>query len=148
MPMLVRTMTAFRRSWPGRAHEESGPVWRRGDIDNTLTWIKGTRQTSNGETNVKGNLTWTDVEPVGADDTVHLKYGANGRMYQYGPTEEGKPYRLETETGWIRMGITQDVSGDTNAKGARADLDDMNLNALFTGATCVRVANKREASSR
>ena len=61
-------------------------------------------------------------------------------------TEEGKPYRLETETGWIRMGITQDVSGDTNAKGARADLDDMNLNALFTGATCVRVANKREAS--
>ena len=42
--------------------------------------------------------------------------GANGRMYQYGPTEEGKPYRLETETGWIRMGITQDVSGDTNAK--------------------------------
>lgn len=83
---------------------------------------------------------------MGADDTVHLKYGANGRMYQYGPTEEGKPYRLETETGWIRMGITQDVSGDTNAKGARADLDDMNLNALFTGATCVRVANKREAS--
>ena len=83
---------------------------------------------------------------MGADDTVHLKYGANGRMYQYGPTEEGKPYRLETETGWIHMGITQDVSGDTNAKGARADLDDMNLNALFTGATCVRVANKREAS--
>ena len=38
------------------------------------------------------------------------------------------------------------MSGDTNAKGARADLDDMNLNALFTGATCVRVANKREAS--
>lgn len=44
------------------------------------------------------------------------------------------------------MGITQDVSGDANAKGARADLGDMNLNALFTGATCVRVANKREAS--
>ena len=123
-----------------------GQFGAEGDIDNTLTWIKGTRQTSNGETNVKGNLTWTDVEPVGADDTVHLKYGANGRIYQYGPTEEGKPYRLETETGWIRMGITQDVSGDTNAKGARADLDDMNLNALFTGATCVRVANEREAS--
>ena len=44
------------------------------------------------------------------------------------------------------MGITQDVSGDTNAKGTRADLGDMNLNALFTGATCVRVANEREAS--
>ena len=44
------------------------------------------------------------------------------------------------------MGITQDVSGDTNAKGARADLGDMNLNALFTGTTCVRVANEREAS--
>lgn len=131
---------------PGALMKSLGQFGAEGDIDNTLTWIKGTRQTSNGETNVKGNLTWTDVEPVGADDTVHLKYGANGRMYQYGPTEEGKPYRLETETGWIRMGITQDVSGDTNAKGARADLDDMNLNALFTGATCVRVANEREAS--
>lgn len=131
---------------PGALMKSLGQFGAEVDIDNTLTWIKGTRQTSNGETNVKGNLTWTDVEPVGADDTVHLKYGANGRIYQYGPTEEGKPYRLETETGWIRMGITQDVSGDTNAKGARADLDDMNLNALFTGATCVRVANKREAS--
>lgn len=131
---------------PGALMKSLGQFGAEGDIDNTLTWIKGVRQTSNGETNVNDNLTWTDVEPVGADDTVHLKYGANGRMYQYGPTEEGKPYRLETETGWIRMGITQDVSGDTNAKGARADLDDMNLNALFTGATCVRVANKREAS--
>ncbi len=124
-----------------------GQFGAEGDIDNTLTWIKGTRQTSNGETNVKGNLTWTDVEPVGADDTVHLKYGANGRMYQYGPTEEGKPYRLETETGWIRMGITQDEQPKgITAKGARADLGAMNLNALFTGATCVRVANEREAS--
>lgn len=131
---------------PGALMKSLGQFGAEGDIDNTLTWIKGTRQTSNGETNDNGNLTWTDVEPVGADDTVRLKYGANGRMYQYGPTEEGKPYRLETETGWIRMGITQDEPGVTNAKGARADLGDMNLNALFTGATCVRVANEREAS--
>lgn len=117
-----------------------------GDIDNTLTWIKGMRQTSDGGTDADGNLSWSDVDPAGAGDTVRLKYGANERVYQYGPTEKGKPYRLETETGWIRMGITQDVSGDTNAKGARANLDDMNLNALFTGATCVRVANEREAS--
>lgn len=133
---------------PGVLMKSLGQFGAEGDIDNTLTWIKGTRQTSNGETNVNDNLTWTDVEPVGADDTVHLKYGANGRMYQYGPTEEGKPYRLETETGWIRMGITQDEQPKgTKSKGARADLRDMNnLNALFTGATCVRVANKREAS--
>lgn len=132
---------------PGALMKSLGQFGAEGDIDNTLMWIKGTRQTSNGETNVKGNLTWTDVEPVGADDTVHLKYGANGRMYQYGPTEEGKPYRLETETGWIRMGITQDEQPKgITAKGARADLGAMNLNALFTGATCVRVANEREAS--
>lgn len=132
---------------PGALMKSLGQFGAEGDIDNTLTWIKGTRQTSNGETNDNGNLTWTDVEPVGADDTVHLKYGANGRMYQYGPTEEGKPYRLETETGWIRMGITQDERPKgTTSKGARANLGDMNLNALFTGATCVRVANKREAS--
>lgn len=132
---------------PGALMKSLGQFGAEGDIDNTLTWIKGTRQTSNGETNDNGNLTWTDVEPVGADDTVRLKYGANGRMYQYGPTEEGKPYRLETETGWIRMGITQDERPKgTTSKGARANLSDMNLNALFTGATCVRVANKREAS--
>lgn len=132
---------------PGALMKSLGQFGAGGDIDNTLTWIKGTRQTSNGETNDNGNLTWTDVEPVGADDTVRLKYGANGRMYQYGPTEEGKPYRLETETGWIRMGITQDERPKgTTSKGARANLGVMNLNALFTGATCVRVANKREAS--
>lgn len=132
---------------PGALMKSLGQFGAEGDIDNTLTWIKGTRQTSNGETNDNGNLTWTDVEPVGANDTVRLKYGANGRMYQYGPTEEGKPYRLETETGWIRMGITQDERPKgTTSKGARANLGDMNLNALFTGATCVRVANKREAS--
>lgn len=132
---------------PGALMKSLGQFGAERDIDNTLTWIKGTRQTSNGETNDNGNLTWTDVEPVGADDTVRLKYGANGRMYQYGPTEEGKPYRLETETGWIRMGITQDERPKgTTSKGARANLGDMNLNALFTGATCVRVANKREAS--
>lgn len=116
-----------------------------GDIDNTLTWIKGQRQTSDGTLDGNGNLSWNN-DAKGGENEVHLKYGANGRVYQYGPTKKDEPYRLETETGWIRMGITQDVSGDTNAKGARADLGDMNLNALFTGVTCVRVANEREAS--
>lgn len=116
-----------------------------GDIDNTLAWIKGQRQTSDGTLDGNGNLSWNN-DAKGGENEVHLKYGANGRVYQYGPTKKDEPYRLETETGWIRMGITQDVSGDTNAKGARADLGDMNLNALFTGATCVRVANEREAS--
>ena len=132
---------------PGALMKSLGQFGAEGDIDNTLTWIKGMRQTSDGVTDADGNLSWSNVGPADAGDTVHLKYGANGRIYQYGPTEKGKPYRLETETGWIRMGITQeDVPGDTNAKGTRADLRDMNLNALFTGATCVRVANKREAS--
>ena len=131
---------------PGALMKSLGQFGAEGDIDNTFTWIKGQRQTSDGTLDGNGNLSWNN-DAKGGEDEVHLKYGANGRVYQYGPTEKGKPYRLETETGWIRMGITQeDVPGDTNAKGARADLGDMNLNALFTGATCVRVANKREAS--
>ena len=130
---------------PGTLMKSLGQFGAESDIDNTLTWIKGMRQTSDGVTD-GGNLSWSDVDSAGAGDTVHLKYGANGRIYQYGPTKAGEPYRLETETGWIRMGITQDEPGVTNAKGARADLGDMNLNALFTGATCVRVANEREAS--
>ena len=130
---------------PGALMKSLGQFGAEGDIDNTLTWIKGQRQTSDGTLDGNDNLSWNN-DAKGGEDEVHLKYGANGRVYQYGPTEEGKPYRLETETGWIRMGITQDVPGDTNAKDARANLDDMNLNALFTGATCVRVANEREAS--
>lgn len=130
---------------PGALMKSLGQFGAEGDIDNTLTWIKGQRQTSDGTLDGNDNLSWNN-DAKGGEDEVHLKYGANGRVYQYGPTEEGKPYRLETETGWIRMGITQDVPGDTNAKGARANLDDMNLNALFTGATCVGVANEREAS--
>lgn len=130
---------------PGALMKSLGQFGAECDIDNTLTWIKGQRQTSDGTLDGNDNLSWNN-DAKGGEDEVHLKYGANGRVYQYGPTEEGKPYRLETETGWIRMGITQDVPGDTNAKGARANLDDMNLNALFTGATCVRVANEREAS--
>lgn len=129
----------------GSLMKSLGQFGAEGDIDNTLTWIKGQRQTSDGTLDGNGNLSWNN-DAKGGENEVHLKYGANGRVYQYGPTKKDEPYRLETETGWIRMGITQDVSGDTNAKGARADLGDMNLNVLFTGATCVRVANEREAS--
>lgn len=129
----------------GSLMKSLGQFGAEGDIDNTLTWIKGQRQTSDGTLDGNGNLSWNN-DAKGGENEVHLKYGANGRVYQYGPTKKDEPYRLETETGWIRMGITQDVSGDTNAKGTRADLGDMNLNALFTGATCVRVANEREAS--
>lgn len=129
----------------GSLMKSLGQFGAEGDIDNTLAWIKGQRQTSDGTLDGNGNLSWNN-DAKGGENEVHLKYGANGRVYQYGPTKKDEPYRLETETGWIRMGITQDVSGDTNAKGARADLGDMNLNALFTGATCVRVANERETS--
>lgn len=129
----------------GSLMKSLGQFGAEGDIDNTLTWIKGQRQTSDGTLDGNGNLSWNN-DAKGGENEVHLKYGANGRVYQYGPTKKDEPYRLETETGWIRMGITQDVSGDANAKGTRADLGDMNLNALFTGATCVRVANEREAS--
>lgn len=131
---------------PGALMKSLDQFGAEGDIDNTLTWIKGQRQTSDGKLDGNDNLSWNN-DAKGGEDEVHLKYGANGRVYQYGPTEEGKPYRLETETGWIRMGITQDEQPKgTTSKGARANLGDMNLNALFTGATCVRVANKREAS--
>lgn len=131
---------------PGALMKSLGQFGAERDIDNTLTWIKGQRQTSDGKLDGNDNLSWNN-DAKGGEDEVHLKYGANGRVYQYGPTEEGKPYRLETETGWIRMGIMQDERPKgTTSKGARANLGDMNLNALFTGATCVRVANEREAS--
>lgn len=131
---------------PGALMKSLGQFGAEGDIDNTLTWIKGQRQTSDGALDGNGNLSWNN-DAKGGEDEVHLKYGANGRVYQYGPTKEGEPYRLKTETGWIRMGITQDEKPKgITAKGARTELGNMNLNTLFTGATCVRVANEREAS--
>lgn len=99
----------------GSLMKSLGQFGAEGDIDNTLTWIKGQRQTSDGTLDGNGNLSWNN-DAKGGENEVHLKYGANGRVYQYGPTKKDEPYRLETETGWIRMGITQDVSGDTNAK--------------------------------
>ena len=131
---------------PGTLMKSLGQFGAEGDIDNTLTWIKGQRQTSDGALDGNDNLSWNN-DAKGGEDEVHLKYGANGRVYQYGPTKEGEPYRLKTETGWIRMGITQDEKPKgITAKGARTELGNMNLNTLFTGATCVRVANEREAS--
>ena len=131
---------------PGALMKSLGQFGAEGDIDNTLTWIKGQRQTSDGALDGNGNLSWNN-DAKGGEDEVHLKYGANGRVYQYGPTKEGEPYRLKTETGWIRMGITQDEKPKgITVKGARTELGNMNLNTLFTGATCVRVANEREAS--
>ena len=131
---------------PGTLMKSLGQFGAEGDIDNTLTWIKGQRQTSDGALDGNGNLSWNN-DAKGGEDEVHLKYGANGRVYQYGPTKEGEPYRLKTETGWIRMGITQDEKPKgITAKGARTELGNMNLNTLFTGATCVRVANECEAS--
>ena len=131
---------------PGALMKSLGQFGAEGDIDNTLTWIKGQRQTSDGVLDGNGNLSWNN-DAKGGEDEVHLKYGANGRVYQYGPTKEGEPYRLKTETGWIRMGITQDEKPKgITVKGARTELGNMNLNTLFTGATCVRVANEREAS--
>ena len=131
---------------PGTLMKSLGQFGADGDIDNTLTWIKGQRQTSDGALDGNGNLSWNN-DAKGGEDEVHLKYGANGRVYQYGPTKEGEPYRLKTETGWIRMGITQDEKPKgITAKGARTELGNMNLNTLFTGGTCVRVANEREAS--
>jgi len=75
---------------PGTLMKSLGQFGAEGDIDNTLTWIKGMRQTSDGVTD-GGNLSWSDVDSAGAGDTVHLKYGANGRIYQYGPPRRANP---------------------------------------------------------
>ena len=119
----------------GLAHGRAWASLAQGDIDNTLTWIEGQRQTSGGTLDGNGNLSWNNDAKGGGNEYI-LSTAPMDVSTSMG-YQEGRTLPLgETETGWIRMGITQDVSGDTNAKGARADLGDMNLNALFTGATC------------
>lgn len=128
---------------PGSLMKSLGQFGAQDDINNTLTWIKGQRQTSDGTLDANGNLSWSDTATGGTDE-VHLEYGASGRVYQYGPVTEGDPYRLETDTGWLRMGLTQDAMPDgAVSTGVRTDLTGKSLNALFTGATCVRIADDR-----
>ena len=127
----------------GSLMKSLGQFGAQDDINSTLTWIKGQRQTSDGTLDANGNLSWSDAV-TGGDDEVHLEYGANGRVYQYGPVTEGGLYRLATDTGWLHMGLSQDAIPDgTVSTGVRTDLTGKSLNALFTGATCVRVADDR-----
>lgn len=112
-----------------------------GDLNNSLTWLKGTRQTWSG---VAGGL-WTDVDPVDdSKDILHLEYGAAGGILEYGPATEGGAYRLETDKGWLRVGVTQDEKPtDADPAAGYTELDkNQNLNALLSGAMGVRVTDE------
>ena len=116
-------------------------------IDNTLTYIKGNKQT--GTLAGDGTVTWNEAE-VDGSDTVHMQYGTlgdNGSVLQYVVRDgaAGELPIMEFDTGWNRMALFQDETPDgTPTKGS--DLGNLQVNQLFTTSVGVRIQDERVAS--
>lgn len=122
-----------------------GQYAKNGMLNSTLTWIKGTKQTAKG-VDGSGFVEWGDPSTA-ESDTVHLEYGSNGGMLQYGPSTPGGSFRIYSDEGMHRLYIQQaDEDKDSGNVSTWTNLGDMQLNQLFTGATCVSVTNNRIAS--
>lgn len=102
-----------------------------GDIDNSLTNIVGTLETSS-------DLNSWDS----SDSTVHLKYystlqGSGSHYYiQYGSEEENAPITIGSDIGWTRLKISQ---CDEHRTTPRQELDD--VTGSFSGTTIVQISN-------
>lgn len=124
----------------GRLVKTMAQFAAQNEINATLSYIKGTAQTGTAN---NGTLSWAD--PAEDAATLHLSYGANDALLEYGPRTEDDSVSLETDTGWLRLSIQQDGRPDTDNEGVYTELGDMNLNPLFSGSTCVRVTDEATA---
>lgn len=121
-----------------------GQYGENDDVNNTLTWIRGSKQT--GVLGDAGAIEWGSPSTA-PDDIVDLEYGAAGGALQYGPAEPGGAFRIYCDEGINRLYIQQaDENKDPDSKGTWTNLGAMQINQLFTGATCVQVTNERTAS--
>lgn len=125
----------------GRLVKTMAQFAAQNEINATLSYIKGTAQTG---TEVSNGLQWEDAADA-AIKTLHLSYGANDALLEYGPRTAGEPVSLETDTGWLRLGIQQDDRPEADTEGVYTDLGGRNLNPLFSGSTCVRVTDEPTA---
>lgn len=103
------------------------------DIDATLHDIYLLSQTGTG--GVDGTVAWG--APGGEE--LHLMYGKDGKLLQYGPYEEDTNPYLTAETGFIRASVYQ--CREHKAKN-KTDLETDPITSLFTGSTVVEVENE------
>ena len=105
------------------------------DIDATLHDIYLLSQTGTGGSD--GTVAWG--EPGGK--ALHLMYGKDGKLLQYGPYEEDTNPYLTAETGFIRASVYQCL-GQGHGEGNKTDLETDPITSLFTGSTVVEVENE------
>lgn len=116
------------------------------DIDATLNQIIATPQTGV----VKNNGTvggWTDVPGA---ESLHLKYGGNETVLDYGvehPTEE-KDRRFTVDEGIPHLKVQQcnENSAHEMTEPRVYNLDNTDISGLFTGVTIVQVTDQRLGS--
>lgn len=105
------------------------------DIDATLHDIYLLSQTGTGGSD--GTVAWG--EPGGK--ALHLMYGKDGKLLQYGPYEEDTNPYLTAETGFIRASVYQCL-GQGHGEGNKTNLETDPITSLFTGSTVVEVENE------
>ena len=103
------------------------------DIDATLHDIYLLSQTGTG--GVDGTVAWG--APGGEE--LHLMYGKDGKLLQYGPYDEDTNPYLTAETGFIRASVYQCLE---HGEGNKTDLETDPITSLFTGSTVVEVENE------
>lgn len=109
------------------------------DINSTLTYITATEQSG---TETDGKLNWNDAP---SPDTLNLAYGNKGAIYEYGPVDADGKVAVESDEGWTRLNITQSEH-EVDDHSTHTDLGNLSLNALFSGATSVRVTDEPVAA--
>ena len=93
---------------PGALMKSLGQFGAEGDIDNTLT---GSRCAADLEWRCDrygGNLSWSNVDPPVPATRCTSSTVPTDVSTSMGPPREGRTLPPGDETGWIRMGITQD----------------------------------------
>ncbi len=113
------------------------------DIDNTLTLIKGNKQS--GALSEDGTqVVWDAASAAEGTETMtmHMQYSsqADGAVLQY-VTQDGEFPIMVFDTGWNRMALFQD-----GAPSKGANLSDLQVNQLFTSSVGVRIQDSRVPS--
>ena len=122
-------------------------------IDATLHDIKGVVQTGTLDGTSGTSITWNEVSDTSGSTELHLQYGIDGNLLQYGPTNGGNPY-LTYDSGFGRLYIEQ-CTEETHNPGTHKDNIETAINdnayyavngitPLFTGSTTVQIKNHPE----
>lgn len=113
------------------------------DIDATLHDIYAVAQTAGSET--EDSLVWNG--PLENAEELHLMYGKDGHLLQYGPYENGAEPYLTTDTGFIRARVYQCLSHGQAPAANKTDLNEADISGLFTGSVMVEVTNEKKTAS-